>query len=101
MARPSAAKRGYDATWQKLRESVLAAEPACRYCQEMGITEPAEHVDHIIPLHVRPDLRLEPTNLQPLCPECHNSVKAREEVRGARIGCDVKGMPLGGHWHDD
>jgi len=99
--RPSASQRGYDATWRKLREAILAEEPTCRYCDELGITTPAQHVDHIIPLHRRPDLRLERTNLQPLCADCHNSVKAKEESRGTRMGCDVNGLPLGGHWHDD
>lgn len=89
----SAASRGYDAAWRKLRSVILAGEPLCRYCAEVGITTLACHVDHIEPLSKRPDLRLDPNNLQPLCEYHHNVVKAREEWIGEPVGCDIYGNP--------
>lgn len=89
----SAANRGYDAAWRKLRRAVLAQEPLCRYCAEVGVTTLACHVDHIEPISERPDLRLDPRNLQPLCEYHHNVVKAREEQQGAPIGFDEYGNP--------
>ena len=91
--RPSSHKRGYDATWRKLRRAVLADEPFCRYCQEVGETCVAVHVDHIVPLRERPDLRLDRGNLQPLCEYHHNVTKAREEARGEPLGVDIDGTP--------
>jgi 5-methylcytosine-specific restriction endonuclease McrA len=39
----------------------------------------AQVTDHIVPIQIRPDLRLEWGNLQSLCRRCHDSVKAQEE----------------------
>ena len=57
----------------------LAAEPYCRYCARDGLVAAAQVTDHIVPIQVRPDLRLEWGNLQSLCRRCHDSVKAQEE----------------------
>lgn len=89
----SAASRGYDAAWRRLRRIILANEPLCRYCAEVGVTTLAAHVDHIVPISQRPDLRLDPANLQPLCEYHHNVVKAREEYWGEPIGYDADGNP--------
>ncbi|MBY6275391.1 MAG: hypothetical protein CWE10_04100 [Symbiobacterium thermophilum] len=71
--RPSAAKRGYDRRWQRIRLQVLLEEPLCRMCAAEGKLVPAEHVDHIDG-NVR-NMRRE--NLQPLCASCH----ARKTIR--------------------
>jgi hypothetical protein len=71
---PSASARGYDRQWRKLRERVLYEEPLCRLCQAAGRVEAATEVDHIIPLRVRPELRLERSNARPLCGPCHRQV---------------------------
>ena len=75
--RGSASARGYDRTWQRLRLVVLAEEPLCRFCQLRGVLTAAAVVDHIVPIRVRPDLRLERSNLRALCEACHNAHTAR------------------------
>lgn len=74
----SAARRGYDRQWRRFRLAVLAEDPLCRFCLERGQYTPAEHVDHIIPLRERPDLRLVRTNCRGLCQTCHNRRKDSE-----------------------
>lgn len=76
--RPSAAKRGYDGTWRKIRLQVLREEPLCRVCHANGHITPAQEVDHIVPLarggtHAR-------ANLQPLCKTHHSQKTAREDM---------------------
>lgn len=74
--RPSAAVRGYDRTWQKLRLMHLRAYPLCVRCEESGMTVPATEVDHIRPLaHGGTH---DADNLQSLCKSCHSRKTARE-----------------------
>src|SRR4030095_1381560 len=47
--RQSAAKRGYDRRWQRLRLMVMREEPLCYYCQLFSITTASTSVDHRIP----------------------------------------------------
>lgn len=70
--RRSAHRRGYDAAWQKVRLQHLKAEPLCRHCLERGEIVVATDVDHIIPIRIDPDLRLDDSNLQSLCHYCHS-----------------------------
>ena len=84
--------------WQRLRLMVLKDEPFCRYCAELKKITPAEMVDHILPVKDRPDLAFVYDNLQPLCRDCHDSVKRREEATGKRIGCGLDGSPVD-KWH--
>lgn len=74
--RPSAAARGYDADWRRLRAAQLAAHPFCRRCGA-----PARDVDHVAPLRQAPERRLDPANLQSLCASCHSRAKQSEERR--------------------
>ena len=69
--RPSAAVRGYDRTWRLLRNAHLAGEPLCRHCAKDKRVTLATEVDHIVPIEVRPERRLDPENLQSLCHKCH------------------------------
>ena len=62
----SARQRGYDKHWERLRKWWAASNPVCNCCGQ-----PMDEVDHIIPIHVRPDLRLDADNLQSLCKSCH------------------------------
>lgn len=103
MSRPGASARGYDREWERVRSRQLHREPLCRYCAEQGIVEPATEVDHVIPVRVRPDLRLDESNLQSLCETCHRAVKQSEERTGHRRGCTVEGIPLDPkhHWNRD
>ena len=64
--RPSAHKRGYDRTWQRLRLLKLSLNPVC----ENGDNSPAVEVDHVIPLRLGGSNRL--SNLRSLCKSCHS-----------------------------
>ncbi len=71
--RPSPGQRGYDAAWREVRNAHLQAEPNCRQCAMDGVARRAQLVDHIESIKARPDLRLDPGNLQSLCWPCHNA----------------------------
>ncbi len=73
-ARKSATVRGYDAAWRRLRLQVLTKEPLCRLCAAEGRVSAAEVVDHIKPISAAPELRLEPSNLRPLCKRHHDLI---------------------------
>lgn len=70
----SCTARGYGADWRRVRAAVLAGEPLCRFCAEVGRVTAATEVDHIRPFHGRSDpQRLDPENLRPLCTPCHRA----------------------------
>ena len=73
--RGTAAERGYDYRWSKLRLMVLRANPACVVCGA-----PATDVDHITPKRLGGEDALD--NLQSLCHACHTR-KTMRERRGA------------------
>lgn len=82
--RGSAASRGYDADWRRLRLQFLAKHPLCLFCAKIGRVEAANVVDHIIPIVDRPDLRLDWSNLRPLCKPCHDRHTAVEQAFGGK-----------------
>ena len=57
--------------WRRLSRLIRSREPLCRACRKRGLTVAAECVDHIEPVHLRPDLAFATWNLQPLCRACH------------------------------
>lgn len=63
--RPSAAKRGYDQKWRRIRAHFLKFKQMCAEC---GTT--ATEVDHIKPLAAGGTHKWE--NLRPLCKPCHS-----------------------------
>ena len=63
--RPSAAKRGYDRDWQRLRLLVLREQPTC------ACGAKATDVDHLVSIQRRPELRLVRSNLRAMCKRCH------------------------------
>ena len=77
--RQSAAMRGYDRHWIRLRAMFIRAHPLCVECEKKGVLEPAREVDHIKAFHGPDDpLRLDWENLQSLCKPCHSRKTARE-----------------------
>ncbi|MFZ6762224.1 HNH endonuclease signature motif containing protein [Pseudoroseomonas sp. WGS1072] len=74
--RGSASARGYDTAWRRLRLTVLAEEPLCRFCRERGLVTAATEIDHITPIAARPELRLARANLRALCRPCHAALTA-------------------------
>ena len=76
-ARGSAASRGYDRQWAKLRLAHLRANPLCVFCQRAAVL-----VDHRVPIAVDPTRRLDPTNLRSCCDDCHQKLTANFKTTG-------------------
>jgi 5-methylcytosine-specific restriction protein A len=77
--RPSAAKRGYGARWQKVRMLQLMQEPLCAKCKEEDKIVNATVVDHIIPHKGDPELMWDRGNHQSLCKRHHDIKTATED----------------------
>lgn len=68
-------KRFYSGTkWRRLRAAILAESPLCARCPPES-PRAAKDVHHRIPRDVARDLELEPTNLEPLCRDCHKRTR--------------------------
>jgi len=83
--RPSAAKRGYGWSWQKLRDWYIKQNPLCEMCRAAGMVYPAAVVHHKKRLKDNLDLRLYIENLQSLCVDCHAKVTAEEKKADRNI----------------
>ena len=79
--RASAARRGYDARWRRVRAMVLAREPRCRDCAAVGRLTLATEVHHLDgnPRNNALD------NLMPLCKPCH-SRRTLRDIRDRKTG---------------
>lgn len=89
--RPTAAARGYDAAWRRVRKDFLAAHPGC--CAA-GCSQPATEVDHVQSIAERPDLRLSWSNLRGFCKPHHSQRTGRDQgtfARPATKGKNVAG----------
>lgn len=82
--RGTAASRGYDSRWQKVRRSFLASHPLCADPFGVHGASPvaAQQVDHITPHKGDQQLFWDRTNWQPLCTSCGGRKSAVE--RGGR-----------------
>lgn len=78
-ARPTAAKRGYGAKWQKTRVAYLASHPLCVECEKAGRLTAATDVDHIKPHRGDMGLFWDRSNWQSLCGLCHKRKTGRGE----------------------
>jgi 5-methylcytosine-specific restriction endonuclease McrA len=66
--------------WRSLRKWYLAEQPLC----ECGCHLPAEQVHHKIEVKKRPDLALDPTNLQSLTRACHSRITRERQINATR-----------------
>lgn len=66
--------------WRKVRNRYIRKHPLCEYCKEKDEVTPATEVDHVIPVKVRWDLRLDPENLKSSCHSCHMK-KTKEDKK--------------------
>ena len=79
--RGTSAARGYDARWRKVRALYYQRHPLCEDCLEEGrLTDQGIEVDHVIPIAVRPDLRLALENLRSLCRRHHKRKTDRDQI---------------------
>ena len=70
--------------WVSLRKQVLKRDK--NTCNQCGlIDEEIMVVDHIKPKSIYPELKLEITNLQTLCPNCHARKTIKEVMEIIRI----------------
>ena len=88
-------ERGYDATWQRLREMVLRRHPICEHCRRVKASE----VHHVVPIRVDPRMRLDPENLTAVCHACH--VRAERRLQDLEEGRTRQIDPLTGLELDD
>lgn len=84
--RGTSTERGYGKDWEALAAMHLAEHPYCIRCEAMGRINGKRgrdglRVDHIVPVRMAPERRLDETNLQTLCIDCDNHVKKPIENR--------------------
>lgn len=98
-----ASKRRESATWQRLyktsrwlrlRDAQLAAEPLCRFCLMVEDVTEATVCDHVVPHKGSIELFHDPTNLQSLCTQCHDRLKARIEAGQKAVIVGIDGYPV-------
>jgi 5-methylcytosine-specific restriction endonuclease McrA len=62
--------------WRALRKTILARDSyACGYCGQ-----PADTVDHILPVRKHPDQAMNPENLISACRACNSAKGSRSEA---------------------
>lgn len=77
--RGSSSSQGYDADWERIAKRRRQLDYyLCQECLKRGLATSAKDVDHIIPLHVRVDWRLELGNTQVLC-RMHHRAKTEQD----------------------
>jgi 5-methylcytosine-specific restriction endonuclease McrA len=79
--RGTSADLGYDHHWQRVAKQRRSADNhLCQLCLAENRLTPSSDVDHIIPLHVRLDWRLEFDNTQVIC-RPHHRKKTSADAR--------------------
>lgn len=76
------AERGYDRAWKQIALARRRLDfYLCQDCLAHDMVVSSNLVDHIVPIHVRPDWRLEIDNTQVLCTACHGRKSGQDLVR--------------------
>ncbi|WP_443111050.1 HNH endonuclease [Bremerella sp. P1] len=92
--RGSSSSQGYDADWERIAKRRRQLDYyLCQECLKRGLSTSAKDVDHIIPLHVRLDWRLEIDNTQVLCRMHHRAKTERDnELFGSSTEVNVSAI---------
>lgn len=70
--RPPSRELGYDSHWQRVAQQRRHEDCyLCQLCLQTDRLTSSSDVDHIVPIHVRPDWRLEFDNTQVICRSHH------------------------------
>ena len=68
--------------WKDARHiSMLRHDSLCQECLRNGLYTQADVIDHIVELRDDYSRRLDQSNLEPLCHDCHNKKTYREKQR--------------------
>jgi 5-methylcytosine-specific restriction endonuclease McrA len=78
----------YDGAWRRLRRHHLSEHPLCVECFKLDKIVEATVVDHIQPIAIAPDRRLDPTNFRSVCATCHSVMTQNWKNNG------INQMPL-------
>jgi 5-methylcytosine-specific restriction protein A len=82
--RGTAASRGYDSDWVKVRTAALKRDHyLCQHCMKDCLLTEAKDVDHIVPVRTAPELRLNINNTQSLCRSCHQIKTVADAIKHA------------------
>ena len=87
----SSSQRGYDNQWNKVAAMARDRdEQLCQDCLQIGglpmamqslmRARRAHDVDHVIPMHARPDLKYDMSNLRTRCPTHHRKKTLEDEA---------------------
>lgn len=88
------------ATWQRLREAKLSAQPLCEACLRREVIKPAVAVDHIVAIEKGGEPFPPLTGLMSMCEPCHNAKTNAVDhpnasgFRRALKGFDADGNPI-------
>ena len=74
-------ERGYGYDWQLFRKAIIEERPLCERQERKHpeVVRPSMEVHHKLKIRERPDLRLDPDNVEALCEQCHDEATAAGE----------------------
>lgn len=76
---PNRTREGFynTAEWKQVRDKFRKANPMCAECARHNESRAGYVIDHIVPIN-KGGARLDPSNLQNLCAQCHQRKRGKE-----------------------
>lgn len=72
------------AAWRRTSAAIRQQRPVCEVCSVYARHQPAQMVDHIIPIR-QGGARFHEDNLMAMCHECHNRKSAKDSAKGCMV----------------